>query len=93
LYSNAPEATYYLIGINSLPTPRKYHYQTRIAAEELTDLIKTLKREKTYLAWFNRKKREYLFSLEEIKKSIKLKPIFESSDGGVYNLSSEDLKN
>jgi len=93
LYSNVPEATYYLIGINSLPTPRKYQYQTRIAAEDLTNLIKTLKSEKTHLAWFNRKKREYLFSLEEIKKSIKLKPIFESSDGGVYNLTPEDLKN
>lgn len=93
LYSNAPDATYYLIGVNSLLTPIKYHYQTKIAAEELTDLTRTLKSKKIYLAWFNRKKREYLFSLQEIKKSIKLKPIFESSDGGVYSLNLEDLKN
>jgi hypothetical protein len=81
IYSNGPDAAYILSGLEASYSPGRERGtatpgQTRGWPES-----------ESYLIWFDRVERGYLFTLEELREMATIRSLARFSDGGVYTVS------
>ena len=90
IFSNAPDAIYFLTKKSAYMTPKKRPHPLTPAGEgdDIADLLQVKKSdEKVYIVWINRKKgRDYLYSLDEIDDIVEFKLVYKNSDGVVYEI-------
>ncbi len=86
VYSNAPDAIYILTGMSARMSPRKDLYNsTATTTDNISKFRKLLTSETdTYLAWFENKKKAYLYNIEELSSSFAMEILATCSDGSVY---------
>ena len=87
-YSNVPEAVYILSNREARWSPFKTFYNS----PQPISLNKSLNKiwrvnDKAYLVWFYNVNRDFLFTLNELQKSVKLEKIVQLKDGAIYLLS------
>ena len=87
VYSNAPDAIYFLVGTAAEFTPRRYrHNSNKTTNESLKTLTRDISQHNIYIVWFEKMKRNYLYSINEIKDYLPLHNVFSSDDGNVYRI-------
>ena len=87
-YSNEPEAVYILTGLTTMCSPPKRYYNS----PQLFDLAGNPKEswedgEDVCLVWLNNSTRNYLFTVNELKKDIKMTEVIHLKDGEIYTFS------
>lgn len=87
-YSNEPEAVYILTGLTTMCSPPKRFYNS----PQLFDLIGNPKEswekgEDVCLIWLNNSTRNYLFTVNELQKNIKMTEVVHLKDGEIYTFS------
>lgn len=91
IYSNAPDIISNFIGIRIYFSPGKHPGYS--LDQQIQKLSEKMENEKIYLVWFKTQERkEFIFSLEELKKQIHMQSIFKSSNGEVYRLMAINQK-
>ena len=89
VYSNAPDALYFLTGIAGRLSPRARPYasESNITEEQVGRAKRTLaEAEVVYLVWFNRMHRNYLLSESQLSKYFEMRSILRTSDGTIYRV-------
>ncbi len=87
-YSNEPEAVYILTGLTTMCSPPKRFYNS----PQLFDLTRNPKEgwekgEAVCLVWLNNSTRNYLFTVNELQKNIKMTEVVHLKDGEIYTFS------
>jgi len=87
-YSNEPEAVYLMTDLTTKCTPAKTYYNS----PQLFSVEENLKQgwingENVCLVWFDKSKRSYLFTIDELQKNIKMTEIARLKDGKIYAFS------
>ncbi len=89
IYSNAPDAVYYLTGLFARESPRRVLYATTTPTYDLELLDAVLASEgEVALVWFSHDERDFRVALDDLAAYYRLEPIVEVEDGGVYRLSA-----
>ncbi|MFZ0034800.1 MAG: hypothetical protein WAK60_07425, partial [Sedimentisphaerales bacterium] len=79
IFSNEPHALVFLAAANAEMAPAR-----RFGIEDFKKQIASGR--KSYLVWFYRHWRTYLYNLEELNSMVKLKPVAQFPDGVVYEI-------
>jgi hypothetical protein len=87
-YSNEPEAVYLQTNLTTKCSPAKTFYNS----PQLFSIKENLKQgwlngENVCLVWFNNSNRNYLFTIDELQKNIKMNEIASLKDGKIYTFS------
>jgi hypothetical protein len=93
LYSNEPEAIYILTKLNAKRSPLKTFYnspQNYNIYPDPKDIW--LKEENVCLVWFEKDNRDFLFTIEELKKNINMKEVARLDDGEIYTFTNSGLQ-
>ena len=86
-YSNVPEAVYILANRETRWSPLKTYYNSpqAINASPVPQIFRQGEN-KVCLVWFNNTGRNFLFNLEELKKSMNLIKVVQLKDGEIYTV-------
>jgi hypothetical protein len=89
VYSNDDVALWELAGVNAAFAPRRTYLGSTKPANQLDDLIGSWPPEgEADLIWFADVKRDYLFSVEEIREVANVVEVACLSDGAVFHVSA-----
>jgi len=89
LYSNAPEAVYILANIYSRFSPAKTYYNSPQLYINLKQKFMWQNDEKVCLIWFDKIKRNFLFSIDEFQNDKKITTLAQLNDGKIYIISKK----
>jgi len=95
LYSNEPEAVYFLTNYKATRSPAKTYYNsTQIININPYQVDLRLDTSNVCLIWFDKADRSFLYTVEELKRNRQMKEIAHLKDGTIYTLSGkyEQLK-
>jgi hypothetical protein len=88
-YSNVPEALYILANIKAKWSPERSLYNSHQLLSTSSDLKTIWKgNDKICIVWFDENNRQFLYSLEELQKYIKMEKIARLNDGAVYTIAN-----
>jgi hypothetical protein len=88
LYSNEPEAVYILTNLETRCSPAKTFYNSaQLYAVNPSQKDAWLNAENVCLIWFDKNDRSYLFTIDELQKSIKMTEVAHLKDGEIYIFS------
>jgi len=89
LYSNAPEAVYILANIYSKFSPAKTFYNSPQPYLNSKQRYLWQNDEKVCLIWFDKIKRNFLFSIDELQKDKRITTLAQLNDGKIYIISEK----
>ncbi len=90
IYTNDPNALYFLTGHVGRMSPRKTFYNSPSVAGDLSALRGNWPPEgKACLVWFNERAWNYLFTVEELSTAVDIRPIASFDDGAIYEVQPE----
>ena len=93
LYSNEPEAVYILTNYKTSRSPVKTFYNSRQIYNIKQDQEEAwLNAEKVCLIWFNETNRNFLFTIDDLKKDLNLTEVADLKDGKIYMLSKKTIR-
>jgi hypothetical protein len=88
VYTNGPDVFYYYFGDVAKMTPQHSKYNSLETLDQISDLVGYWPQEtEAYIIWFDNIKRNYLFSIDEIKGFTNLNLIKQFEDGEIYFVS------
>jgi hypothetical protein len=89
-YSNEPEAVYILTNLVTRCSPAKTFYNSvQLYNTNLNQKDIWLNADNVCLIWFYKTNRSYLFTIDELQKSIKMTEVAHLKDGGIYTFSGK----
>ena len=90
LYSNSPEAIYILANIAAKLCPCRTLYNSTEIVNEISDLRGCWPETDTaYLVWFNRIRRDFLFTNVELQTISEMEQIAQLDDGKIYYIAKK----
>jgi hypothetical protein len=90
LFSNEPEAVYFLTNINARRSPVKTFYNSSQPYNSQPDEIDLwIKAENICLVWFNNANRSFLYTIDELKKDKNMEEVAQLKEGGIYIISKK----
>ncbi|HAB52589.1 MAG TPA: hypothetical protein DCE80_10540, partial [Ignavibacteriales bacterium] len=92
MYSNKPEAVYILANLICKRSPAKTFYNSpqSIKLDQLQSSIRS-EDENIFLVWFKESNYNFLFTLDELQKNIRMKEVVHLKDGDIYTFLKHDL--
>jgi len=95
IYSNAPDVLYILVNLSAKTSPAKTAYNssgvTPLSGPRVNDLSRIgdswPESNDSYLIWFDKIEREYLFTLSDLQSVADFRQINRFDDGGTYLVS------
>ena len=87
LYSNAPEAIYILANIYSRFSPTKTFYNSPQLYKNQKQIDMWKNDDKVCLIWFDKIRRNFLFSIDELQKDKKITEEVQLNDGKIFLIS------
>lgn len=89
-YSNVPEAVYILANKETKWSPQKTMYNSPELIKKNLGLRSIWKgKNKAYLVWFNSINRNFLFTIDELKKSSNMVMVAKLKDGEIYTIAKK----
>ena len=89
-YSNVPEAVYILANKEAKWSPPKTMYNSPELIKTNPDLRSIWQgKNKAYLVWFNNINRNFLFTIDELKKSSNMVKVAQLKDGEIYTITKK----
>jgi hypothetical protein len=95
IFSNAPEAIYIIGRIKSNYIPSKYAYNSPQTPLNDLDLFRKqvmASKEPSYIIWFDKIKRDHLYSLNKLSRTLLVTSVKETRDGGIYIVKAQEEK-
>ena len=85
LYSNEPEAVYALTKLKTEYSPAKTFYNSpQLLNDEYNNKNILMDVKNGCLIWFNNANRNFLYTIDELQKSIKMTEVAHLKDGEIY---------